>query len=130
MKRFTAILLMFMASVAYGLVSEGEPQTIIVERGEDAKLVFRVEGGELFDDVDKCAEYCYNRSWFRNQESQWANLVNIRFKIMLSSEDRQYIGDQFVANKVYPFDFIWTENGEEKKVRYETDEKSFREKGK
>jgi hypothetical protein len=128
MKKITAILMMFMASLVYGLVSEGDAQAVIVERGEDGKIAFQVDGEESFADVDACAKYCYNRSWFRNQKSQWANLVNIRFKTKMSPEDRQYIGDRFVANKVYPFEIIWTEKGEETKARYKTDEKSFREK--
>jgi hypothetical protein len=91
---------------ALGIVSEGEAQGVIVVRDTDQKLLFKVEHGESFADVDLCAQYCYMRSRWRNSRSIWANEVNLYFDTPLSADDRQYIGDRFVANKVYPSDMV------------------------
>ena len=130
MNRIFAFSLFFCFATAHAIVSEGKAQMILISRDASNNLVFTVKTGESFADVDSCAKYCYKRSWFQNQDSPWANLVHIHFDTILSEEDRQYVGDRFVANKVYPKVLIWKEGEEVKKTAYQPDDKSYRDKRK
>ena len=89
-----------LAVTALALVSPGRAQKITVIRDGKQKLLFNVDDGKSFADVDPCAKHCYRRSWFTNDKLEWANLVDVLVATPMSAEDRQYIGDRFVG--LYP----------------------------
>ena len=126
MKRILTIAISMLAITALAIVSDGKAQRITVVRDAKQKLVLKVDDGKSFADVDPCAKHCYQRSGWRDQKSEWANLVDIHFEIPMSAEDRQYIGDRFVANKVYPDKITWIEAGKTNSIVYRPDKKSIR----
>lgn len=126
MKNIIAIAFSMLAITALALVSGGKTQKITVNRDAQQSLTFIVDNGKRFADVDSCAIHCWQRSSSIDQKSEWANLVDVHFITLLSVEDRQYIGDRFVANKVYPDSMTWEESGKTNIVDYRPDEKSFR----
>jgi len=126
MKRFFTITASLIAVTALAMVSPGRAQKITVIRDAKQELLFKVDDGKSFADVDPCAKHCYKRSWFTNENSEWANLVSIHVAIPMSAENRQYIGDRFVANRVYPHDITWIQDGVTNKIVYKPDDKSFR----
>jgi len=127
MKRIIFIVFSMLAITALAIVSDGKAQKITVVRDVEQNIKFNVDDGKSFADVDRCAIHCYQRSSWRDQKSEWANLVDINFTIPLSDEDRQYIGDRFVANKVYPDKMTWVESGKTNTVVYRPDKKGLRE---
>jgi hypothetical protein len=115
-----------LAVTVLAIVSPGNAQKITVVRDARQQLQFMVDDGKNFVDVDKCAKHCYQRSQWVNEESEWANLVNIHVAIPMAAEDRQYIGDRFVENKVYPQNITWIEDGVTNRVVYKPDDESPR----
>ena len=95
------VFLFIISPNTIALVGEGEAQIVSVKRDKKGVLLF-ITDGKIFKDVDSCAKYCYKKSSFTDENSNWSNLVQIKIFIDLSKEKRQYIGDRFVANKVYP----------------------------
>ncbi len=127
MKQILLIVTLALVAVsAIAVVSAGKAQRIIVFRNADQQLQFKVDDDNSFANVDQCAKHCYQRSWFAKKDSEWANLVNIHVTISMSPEDRQYIGDRFAANNVYPHHITWVEDGVTNKVVYKPDDKSVR----
>ena len=128
MKRILTILSLLMAGTSLAIVGPGKAQIVTVLRDAEQAIVFRLDNGKTFADVDSCAEHCWNRSGSITTNSPWSNLVTIHIQIDLSQGDRQYIGDRFVANKVYPSELIWLRDGVTNRVPYRPDAKSFRKK--
>ena len=127
MKKIIVIAISMLAVTALAIVGPGKAQKITVTRDAEQNLVFKVDDGKSFADVDACAIHCYQRSSWRDKRSDWANLVDIRFVVQLSADDRLYIGDRFVANKVYPDKMTWVESGKTNTVVYRPDNESIRE---
>ena len=95
------------------LVGEGATQKIVVNRDANRTLQFIVQGSRSFTDLETCAKFVYQRCSLNKptEKGVWANAVDILFLTPMSAKDRQYVGDRFVANKVYPDKVTHFENG-------------------
>jgi hypothetical protein len=125
MKRILVILGWMVACTSLAIVGPGKAQVVTILRDTKQALVFRLDNGKTFSDVDSCAEHCWNRSGSITTNSPYSNLVTIHIQIDFSQEDRQYVGDRFVENMVYPNELIWIENGATNRAPYRPDSKSF-----
>ena len=126
MKRLLITAILLLTAAAWAMVGEGKPQRIRVERDAAQKLVIKSDDGRSFPDIDACAKHCYQRSSMSNPKSEWANQVDILCEAELTAEDRQYIGDRLVANKVYPDKMKWKEAGKTNTAVYQPDARSTR----
>lgn len=113
MKRLllSCALLFCSTIICLAIVGPGAPQRVTVSRDAEGVLQFVLDDGKIFTEVDIIAKHSLRRSGSVTEKSKWSNSVEITISVPLSDADIQYIGDRFVAEKVYPLHYFITHTG-------------------